>query len=349
MGLFVHRLEVEGQASPGIASGPQVRPAGRGDQLRGVAAPAGHVPGVPPERAAEHRGALVCGHVPHQGGVPVVAGGDPGESLFGQGLGVEEGRGELEPFRAAQKRGFGVLGVDRHADAGLLQDRVGVVPGLGGGRGHHHVGLQVKHQLEVDPRAVADFGDPPLLEAADDARGIHHFDVAYGDQVVEAVEEFEVGQLCRGQGGEAAHRHGDALDALVPVRRRGAALYQQVADRSFGFRPRGVHRNQLVVAEVLDGEAFGVLQPGLVGEIVLRRIVGVGAVGPGRRGRAEGKPGQKGQTKHQTPRRKTRPCRNRPGIQITHRRRLCPAPTTHPPPRRRWLPGPWRTTGRRAG
>ena len=178
VGLLVHGLEVEGQALAGVLAGPQVAAAGVGDELRRVAAAAGHVPGVAPQGAAEDGRPLLRGHVAHELRVAPVAGLDLGEALLRQGLGVEEGGGELQPLAAAEERGLGVLGVDGHGHAGLLQHRVGVVAALGRGHGHDQVGLQFQHHLEVDPRAVADLGDGAVGEALVHPGGVDHPDVA---------------------------------------------------------------------------------------------------------------------------------------------------------------------------
>ena len=80
--LFIHGLKIEGQAPLGIVVGPQVRAAGHGDQLRGIALASGDVPVVAPDRAAEHRRALGRWHILHQGRVLLVLGHDLGKAFF---------------------------------------------------------------------------------------------------------------------------------------------------------------------------------------------------------------------------------------------------------------------------
>ena len=190
---------------------------------------------------------------------------------FGARFLVEEERDELEPLGAGRQVGLQPVGVDGGEDAGLQQHgvRVGLrVEAVG----QHEVGRERQHQFDIDRGAVADFGQGAILHHGDDFWRVDVVAAVHGDQLVEAAQVEQVGQLRGGQRDDAADRHLDRQRVRMACGQGRAALQQQIFDGRCGAGPGLERTYQLVVAVILDLEAAGVLQGRLVREVVDSRV-----------------------------------------------------------------------------
>ncbi|MDZ7621667.1 MAG: hypothetical protein U5O69_04375 [Candidatus Competibacteraceae bacterium] len=141
------------------------------------------------------------------------------------------------------------------------------------------IGTQIEQRFQIDAGAAPDFGDCTRRDLLAHRRRIHAVAGAHGDQPIQGIQTFQVRQVGCRQDGDGTDRNLNDLRVREAFGDRRPTLDQQVTERLLGVGPGGRHRDDLVMPEILQGEALGVGQRGFVREVVDLGIVAVQAAG----------------------------------------------------------------------